>query len=150
MNYKSYQHLKLHNPRFNISLCVRWVIKTKLSLKEIEKHKIRIGTPYSFQGDERDIVYLSLVVDDNTHHSSFIHINKEDVFNVMITRARIEQNVFYSCSINKLKADSILRIYLEKLSSVENPNHNVYLDDFVKQFCGFIESMDEKVHYYVG
>ena len=126
------------------------LIKTKLSLKEIEKHKIRIGTPYSFQGDERDIIYLSLVVDDNTHHSSFIHINKEDVFNVMITRARMEQKVFYSCSINKLKQDSILRIYLEKLSSVSELRHNDYLDDFVKQVCAYIESMDEEIHYHIG
>lgn len=126
------------------------LIKTKLSLREIKKHKIRIGTPYSFQGDERDIVFISLVVDDDTHHSSLIYLNKEDVFNVMITRARIEQRVFYSCTIQKLKTDSLLRMYLEKVSSPEQRKHNVYFDNFVKEVCDFVKTLNSNINYYVG
>ncbi|MCT4638867.1 MAG: DNA2/NAM7 family helicase [Bacteroidales bacterium] len=81
--------------------------------EEIERHKIRIGTAYAFQGEERDIMHISFAVDNNSHHSAFIHLNKEDVFNVSITRARLKQFIYISVSKNNLKPESLLRKYLE-------------------------------------
>lgn len=72
------------------------LIGKEIPLEDIEKHNIRCGTAYSFQGEERDIMLLSFAIDQESHHSAIIHINKPDVFNVSITRARSKQIVFKS------------------------------------------------------
>ncbi|BAX82678.1 DEAD/DEAH box helicase [Labilibaculum antarcticum] len=117
---------------------VDWMSKLLLEqfeMDEIEKHKIRVGTAYSFQGEERDVMHLSFAVDGNSHHSAINHINKEDVFNVAITRARTRQYIHHSLSKNELKADSLLRSYLSKPALHEfqadkgTTPHDVYLDE---------------------
>ena len=83
------------------------------SLSDIKKHNISINTAYGFQGDERDIMLLSFAVDKNSHPSAYRYINKEDVFNVSITRARKMQYVFYSVKPEEMKKDNLLRSYIE-------------------------------------
>lgn len=118
---------------------VDWLGKQLLNqfeIEEIEKHKIRVGTAYSFQGEERDIMHLSLTIDAHSHHSAINHINKEDVFNVAITRARNRQYVHHSISKNELKADTLLRAYLSKTKSntivpsdIENQSRDQFLNE---------------------
>ncbi|MEM8967718.1 MAG: ATP-binding protein, partial [Bacteroidota bacterium] len=59
----------------------------------LERHQILIGTPYTFQGEERDIMLISLVVDREVHPSTFQILSREDVFNEVIIhcseRARV-------------------------------------------------------------
>lgn len=64
----------------------------------IEIHDILVGTAHSFQGEERDVMFLSLALDDESPSASFRFLDKEDIFNVSITRARIENRVFVSFS----------------------------------------------------
>ena len=121
---------------------VDWLGKQLLDqfeMEEIDKHKIRVGTAYSFQGEERDIMYLSFTVDAQSHHSAINHINKEDVFNVAITRARNRQYVHHSVSKNELKADSLLRTYLSETNKNSNDSiidelssHDKYLNEVKK------------------
>lgn len=64
----------------------------------VKKHQIVCGTAYSFQGEERDIMLLSFAIDDESHHAAVLHLNKDDVFNVSVTRARSLQIVYTSFS----------------------------------------------------
>jgi superfamily I DNA and/or RNA helicase/very-short-patch-repair endonuclease len=59
-----------------------------LSLTQVEKHKIVVGTAHSLQGDEKDVVILSLSLDPKFHHGTLNFLEKPNVFNVSITRAR--------------------------------------------------------------
>lgn len=59
-----------------------------LSLTELERHKIVVGTAHSLQGDEKDIVILSLSLDPDFHHGTLNFLEKPNVFNVSITRAK--------------------------------------------------------------
>ncbi|GMR24067.1 MAG: hypothetical protein BMS9Abin37_2560 [Acidobacteriota bacterium] len=68
-------------------------ILDRVELDTIEKHDLLIGTPYSFQGEERDVMLLSLAVDADSHPMSFRYLSQADVFNVSITRARDYQIV---------------------------------------------------------
>lgn len=77
----------------------------------IRKYKIICGTAYSFQGEERDIMFLSMCVDGKSHSAAFTHLNKPDVFNVSITRAKHKQFVFLSLTGNDLK-DSVFKDFL--------------------------------------
>lgn len=88
-------------------------IKNEISIKNRSKHKILVGTPFSFQGEERDLILISLALDDNSHPSAFRHINKTDVFNVSITRARKEQHVLCSLTSNKMDGDSLLYRFIQ-------------------------------------
>ncbi len=90
------------------------MLMDEFAISEIEKHKIRVGTAYSFQGEERDVMYLSFAVDSESHHSALHHINKEDVFNVSITRSRNKQHVYLSLTEKDLKGGSLLRAYLSE------------------------------------
>ncbi len=111
--------------------------------KTIAQHKMMVGTAYQFQGSERDIMLLSLAVDHNTHHSAFVHINKPDVFNVSITRARAELHIFQSIEPSNMAQDSLLRRYLEY---VDDPVHHLgeyhdnELDHFQEQVVQLLQT----------
>ncbi|MGB3466421.1 MAG: AAA domain-containing protein [Cyclobacteriaceae bacterium] len=93
----------------------------------IKKYKIICGTAYSFQGEERDIMFLSMCVDANSHSTAFRHLNKPDVFNVAITRAKHKQFVFLSLSAKDLK-QSIFQDFLlndwHKATAYSEPDSN--------------------------
>lgn len=97
--------------RGQVNLLSKSLMK-EFTTEEIQKHAIKTGTAYSFQGEERDIMHISFAVDKNTHHSAFVHINKDDVFNVSITRARHKQFIYTSVAEEDLKAGSLLHSYL--------------------------------------
>lgn len=86
-----------------------------LTSDERAAHDLAIGSPYAFQGEERDVMFLSLVVDPGSHVASLRFLERPDVFNVSVTRARGRQVVFTSMGPRDLAADSLLRRYLEHL-----------------------------------
>lgn len=55
----------------------------------IKKHKIEIGTAHTFQGDERDIILMSWAFANNSYPQSITFLQKPNLFNVAITRAKI-------------------------------------------------------------
>ncbi|MFT6320149.1 MAG: superfamily I DNA and/or RNA helicase [Granulosicoccus sp.] len=89
------------------------------SAEELERHHILIGTPYAFQGEEKEIMFLSFALDEESHFAAFNYLAREDVFNVSITRARSLQYVFISFSPGKIKNDSLLARFIYGLK-----NHN--------------------------
>ena len=92
---KNYNYIdKKISPTIGVSSPIRSqvnYIKSKVNdiftNEVIRKHKILIGTPYHFQGEERDHVFISLAIDATSHFASINYLNKEDVFNVLISRA---------------------------------------------------------------
>ena len=86
-------------------------ILSELNLQQIRDHRIKIGTPYSFQGEERDHMLISCAVDDKSVAGTWTYLNKPDVFNVATSRARTQQTLFLSVPAHALPANSILRRY---------------------------------------
>lgn len=87
-------------------------IETKLldSLgpEEMRKRKIRCGDAYYFQGDERDIMFLSLVEAKGEHRLAVL--NKEDDrrrFNVAVSRARSQLFLFYSIDPDEFHPEDV-------------------------------------------
>ena len=87
-------------------------------------HELLIGTAHSFQGEERDIMLMSLCVDSKSSPASLRFLEREDVFNVAVTRARNEQHVFYSINAKGLKPESLLAQYLIHLTSEGSDRSN--------------------------
>lgn len=86
------------------------IICNVFTLEEIEKHKILVGTAHSFQGEERDIMFLSWTVADNSPVQQFTFINNPNLFNVSITRANKQVRNFIS--VNNLPK-GLLKEYIE-------------------------------------
>lgn len=57
---------------------------------------------------------LSLALDNDSHHSAIIHMNKPDVFNVSITRARNTIYIYRSFD-NSFNAGKIVSKYLSEI-----------------------------------
>lgn len=88
------------------------MLQKELSLAKLETHKIKVGTAHTFQGSERDIMYVSWVVNKTSHINSFTFINNDNLFNVAITRARHFIRNYYSMPVKDMPK-GLLREYLE-------------------------------------
>lgn len=118
---------------------IKTVINKEFSTATLSKFNILIGTPYHFQGEERDIMMLSFTIDPESHFGAIQYLNLEDVFNVLITRARNQQFVFTSVSANQLPTSSLLKSYLEfDHTSSQNVNQTPVFDEFINEICEFL------------
>ena len=79
---------------------------------EYNKRKIICGNSSSFQGDERDIIILSLVTGPNSDRRAFTGANDERRFNVAMSRAIEQVILFHSIQLNELKNTEDLRYKL--------------------------------------
>jgi len=114
-------------------------LSKNIAFDEIKKHKILVGTPFHFQGEERDIILISFCVDSNSHFAAINYLNKKDVFNVLITRARNKQIVFTSIESSLLSGNSLLKQYLESNTiQINTKNTDTIYDLFVKDVSEFL------------
>lgn len=86
----------------------------------LDRHDLLVGTAHSFQGEERDIMFLSLALDDRSAAASFRFLEKEDVFNVSITRARLENRIFVSFDPTR-SPHSLVSRFLDEASRAGAP-----------------------------
>ncbi len=91
------------------------LVNASFPLSQIESYGILVGTPYTFQGEERDIMILSLAIDDSSSGMTHRYLSKEGVFNVAITRAKSDQFIYYSFNHQNLKSESILTSYINSI-----------------------------------
>lgn len=116
-------------------------IRQFLSYEEIGSHRISVGTAYAYQGEERDIMFLSFAVDNNSHHAAFTHANKPDVFNVSITRAKSKQYVVHSLDTKLLVGDHYLKMFIEDIRKPASSSLNkeeLSHDEFMDEVEGFL------------
>ncbi len=85
------------------------------SAGELSNINLLIGTPYHFQGEERDEIHLTFTIDDNTASNVYTYLNKEDVFNVSITRAKKKQYIYTSLSKIPNNSKHLLHRYINTI-----------------------------------
>ncbi|MGN6180642.1 MAG: AAA domain-containing protein [Mucilaginibacter sp.] len=78
----------------------------KIGELEFHKRKIICGTSSSFQGDERDIMFLSLTTAHNHNRMPLTKPEDERRFNVAMSRAKEQVWLFHSVQLEDLKAKS--------------------------------------------
>lgn len=118
-------------------------IQHHFKLPDIENHKILVGTAHSFQGEERDVMFISFALDDDSHPSAFHFLNQEDVFNVSITRAKNKQYLVSSFNKNNLPVISLLRKYYDSILLEKEPvkNQIAEKDQFSREVCAYVQSL---------
>ena len=76
---------------------------------EMRKRDLICGDAYAFQGDERDIMFLSLVAAPVDGKSIRALTNTKDVkrFNVAASRAKDQMWLFHSATLNDLSPECL-------------------------------------------
>jgi hypothetical protein len=115
-------------------------LASKLKSKVLQDHEITVGTAYTFQGDERDIMLLSFCADPTSHRSTLTFINNDNLFNVAITRARRRQVLFTALDPRHLPPEHLLRDYLSYASDLLEAEHP---DDLPRQGTTFEHEVAE-------
>ncbi|NYD91155.1 AAA domain-containing protein [Sphingomonas melonis] len=91
-----------------IMTAIEQVLGSEIQLR----HNIRVGEPAAFQGDERDIMFISLVADGKS--SGLSGLGYEQRFNVAASRARDRMVLVRSVELEDLRpADKLRRSLIE-------------------------------------
>jgi len=85
----------------------------RLGAEEMERRKLICGNPYSFQGDERNIIFLSMVAAPNERIGVLNKIADVRRFNVAVSRARDQIWLFHSVTKDELSPLCLRRRLLE-------------------------------------
>lgn len=119
----------------------------------MKKHQIEIGTAHTFQGDERDIMFISWAYANNSFPQSLIFLQKPNLFNVAITRARYKMINFISKDPRELP-EGLLRSYLSYVQEYEDRyslrnsdefDENIYKNSFEKEVAETFRNLGYEV-----
>ena len=89
----------------------------RLGAEEMEKRRLICGNPYSFQGDERDVMVMSMVAASNERIGPLSRPADERRFNVAASRARDQMILFHSVTCDDLSSSCLRRQLLEFFES---------------------------------
>ena len=101
------------------------LLSERFSPREVARMKLRCGRPYDFQGDERDLIFLSMVASPNgeggeeRRMGALIGKFDEQRFNVATSRARDRMHLFHSVSATDLHPECLRRKLLEYMHNPE-------------------------------
>ncbi len=93
----------------------------RFTLAEIERHQLLVATVWGFQGEERDVVVLSLALDGESPSGAWRYLGRSDLFNVAVTRARELQVVVTSLLPQQRPPIELLAKYLDQFDSAATP-----------------------------
>lgn len=79
------------------------MLMDRLGLEEFQRRNLRVGNPAAFQGDERSVMFISVVADDNRYKA--VGTADKQRVNVAASRAQDQLWVFYSVDPGTLHAD---------------------------------------------
>jgi RNA polymerase sigma factor (sigma-70 family) len=85
----------------------------RLGAEEMHERKLICGNPYSFQGDERHIIFISMVAAPNERIGPLSKEADQRRFNVAASRAKDQEWLFYSVTRNDLSKTDLRKTLLE-------------------------------------
>lgn len=97
------------------------MLAAELEPQVIEERKLRCGVPATFQGDQRDVIFLSLVIAPNVQFRALNRLPDQRRFNVAMSRARDQVWLFHSVQQHDLSPECLRR---RLLSFVQSPWHD--------------------------
>jgi len=98
----------------------------KIGMEEIVRRNIVCGDAYSFQGDERDVMFLSMVVGNNIRFAALSKDSDERRFNVAASRAKNQMWLFHSVELEDLNTKCVRR---KLLHYMKNYKENKLIED---------------------
>jgi superfamily I DNA and/or RNA helicase/very-short-patch-repair endonuclease len=83
------------------------LLRNEIGEEEIINHRIICGNAYDFQGDERDIIFISMVVGPNVRFNALSGDRFNQRFNVAASRAQNQMRLYYSICIEDLSPNDL-------------------------------------------
>ena len=131
---------------------IKKALLKSFSQATLERHMIDVGTAHTFQGDERDIIIMSWAIADNSFPQSLTFLQKPNLFNVAITRAK-KQCISFLSKDPKTLQPGLLRDYIEYINNYliqkkeeeENGIINVFNNDFEQTVAEELEKLEYKI-----
>lgn len=116
-------------------------------LEQMQQHDLLVGTAHTFQGEERDVMFLSLAADSHSHSATFRFLSNPNLLNVAITRARHRQLVYLSFMPEQLQPGSLLRKWLHTVQNprLKPPGELKLLDSFRNEVVLALEALGFKL-----
>jgi very-short-patch-repair endonuclease len=125
------------------------MLTNRIGAEEVERRCLICGDAYDFQGDERDIIFLSMVAAPNERIGALVKEADKRRFNVAASRARDQLWVFYSATLNDLNPECMrykLLSYCIERKPVETPiDETVFDSQFERDVYTNIKSRGYKV-----
>ncbi|PEL14314.1 AAA domain-containing protein [Bacillus sp. AFS017336] len=78
------------------------LLRNEIGEREIVNRGIRCGNAYTFQGDERDIIFISMVIAPNRKYTARTKNSDKQIFNVAASRARNQMRLYHSVKLEDL------------------------------------------------
>jgi len=91
---------------------IRALLAARLPAAEQQRRRLRVGTPPDFQGDERDVIFLSMVAAPGRLGPALTRQEYQRRFNVAASRARDQVWLFHSVELADLTPDDLRHSYL--------------------------------------
>jgi very-short-patch-repair endonuclease len=101
----------------------------KLEPRIREERRLRCGVPATFQGDQRDVIFLSLVIAPNHRFRALNRLPDIRRFNVAMSRARDQVWLFHSIQAHDLSREDLRW----KLLSFFDDSHQQVPEEFYEQ-----------------
>lgn len=98
---------------------IEGLLRERLSVDEWERRRLRVGVAADFQGDERDVVWLSMVVAPGHRLVALTAERYRQAFNVAASRARDQMWLFHSVAVDDLVPADLRRKLLEHVTAAE-------------------------------
>jgi very-short-patch-repair endonuclease len=106
--------------RAQANLIERKIAET-LDPKIIAERKLRCGVPATFQGDQRDVIFLSMVISPDRNFRAVAGLDFVRRYNVAMSRARDQVWLFHSVQQSDLSSDCLRRKLLRYFESPGPP-----------------------------
>ncbi|MHA6793613.1 AAA domain-containing protein [Pseudonocardia bannensis] len=107
---------------------IRVALMRRVGPHQWEERRVRVGTPPDFQGDERHVVWLSLVVAPNSALRVLSGRTFEQRFNVGASRAQDQLWLFHSVTADLLRPTDLRRSLLDYMTSAGSSLGPVHTD----------------------
>ena len=101
----------------------------RLEPRVIQERRLRCGEPATFQGDERDVIFLSLVIAPNVTYRALTRLPDVRRFDVAMSRARDQVWLFYSVKPHDLSPDDLRHRLVSFFESPQNAAADARFED---------------------
>ncbi|MFZ2176492.1 MAG: AAA domain-containing protein, partial [Rhodococcus sp. (in: high G+C Gram-positive bacteria)] len=96
---------------------IRGELVRRIGIEQWEQRRLRVGTPPDFQGDERSVVFLSMVVASGRNFAPLTANQYKRRFNVAASRAQDQLWLFHSVTVDELERSDLRNALLRYIES---------------------------------
>jgi Protein of unknown function (DUF559). len=131
---------------FEQARVIQEMLRERIGDLEIMNRRIICGDAYSFQGDERDVMFLSMVAAGNMRIGALTKQTDEKRFNVAASRAKDQTWLFHSVDLDDLNPNcmraKLLGYYLDpgRVVREEKEFDNLFESNFEKDVFKLISA----------